>query len=326
MIEISVIIPIYNVASYLCHCIDSISLLDNNETEVILVNDGSIDESGLICDAYLKKYKNIRVIHKLNGGLSDARNVGTEVSQGEYIFYLDSDDWIIPDAIEIMHQFAVKNDCDVVQGGFYYAFNDHLEFDNRWFESTETPFILTRHQAMAELVKNNFVKNFAWGKLYKTSIAKRHKFPLGKYYEDSYWQHLIINEVERYGVIPKPLYYYRQRRDSISGMASERLLDLFGGLEQRLNFLVNNYPELASQQADRLWKMGFSNHNKSASFHERFQRIDTLCTPLLSDSFKTSAFYSLAARNSSLLPAYQFLNRVWVYFTAKRLQRINLVQ
>ncbi len=324
--SVSIIIPIFNVQPYVHTCIDSVLAQYGNNNELLLIDDGSTDGSDTICDEYARTYNNVQVIHKSNGGLSDARNVGTELAQGEYIFYLDSDDWLVPDAIERLYQFAVDLDCGVVQGGFYYAFNDHLEYDNRWLESTAKPFVLSRSQAMAELVNNNYVKNFAWGKLYKASLVKRHKFPFGKFYEDSYWQHLIINDVDIYGVLPEPLYYYRQRGDSISGRTSERILDLYSGLEQRLSFLIENYPDLVGLQADKLWTMAFSSRNRGASFRDIFLKLDAICGPILSESFKQSIFYGLASKESCLLPAYQFINRVWNHFTAKRLQRIDLTQ
>lgn len=209
--KISVIIPVYNVASFLPKCLDSVYAQDLDGVEVVLVNDGSTDDSLSICEYYKQRYPLTIVVNKENGGLSDARNVGTAVAHGDYIFYLDSDDWVSPDAIDKLYQFAVENRCDVVQGGFYYAYDDSLMFDDRWIKEAMDPFVLDRDSAMYELIKNHYVKNFAWGKLYRSDIVKKIPFPKGKYFEDAYWQHLIMHEVRRYGVMPGPLYYYRQR-------------------------------------------------------------------------------------------------------------------
>ena len=237
--NISVIIPVYNVQKYLSRCLESLYSQRNDTIEIILVNDGSTDESLNICQRYADIHSNTIIIDKENGGLSDARNAGTKAAIGDFIYYLDSDDWLAPDAIKSLYEFAIDNDCEIVQGGFYYAYNDHLLFDNKY----KNPFVLNRHEAMLELIKNDYIKNFAWGKLYRADIVKKHPFPKGKYYEDSYWQHLIVHKCKRYGVVPTPLYYYRQRNSGISGEFSLKNLDLLRGYEERSVFVQEHYPE-----------------------------------------------------------------------------------
>lgn len=250
MPKVSIIIPVYNVAEYLKQCLDSIYSQVKDNYEVILVDDGSTDDSGKICDEYKLKYPQTIVIHKDNGGLSDARNAGIKIASGEYIYFIDSDDWLAPRAIETLLDFAIKNNCEIVQGGWYYAYNDYLLYDN----SKKNPFILNREQAMKELIKNDYIKNFAWGKLYKTEIVKKHLFVKGVYFEDSYWQHHIIHETNNYGVIPTPLYYYRQRNESISGTFSLKILDLLKGYEQRLLFVSEKYPQYTNLIAKKFWQ------------------------------------------------------------------------
>ena len=322
--RISIIIPIYNVEPYLRKCIDSIGLLGHEDIEIILVNDGSTDGSRTICEEYAKRWDNVELINKENGGLSDARNWGTEKAEGDYIYYLDSDDWLVPEAIETLYRFAKENDCEVVQGGFYYAFEDHLEFDDRWIKDDDKPFVLGREDAMRELMKNEFVKNFAWGRLYKTDIAKKHQFPFGKFFEDSYWQHLITHETERYGVIPAPLYYYRQRKDSISGKSGNKLLDLLYGLETQLVFIKEHYPGLTGILADKLWIQSFSCRNYDKGFRDFFNHINALYEPLLSERFKKSLYYNLALRESKLFSCYMFVRKVKNRICSKGLKRINI--
>ena len=247
---LSIIIPIYNVAEYLTQCLDSAYSQVRDNYEVILVDDGSTDNSGDICDEYKLKYPQTIVIHKENGGLSDARNAGIKVATGEYIYFIDSDDWLAPNAISTLIDYAIENKCEVVQGGLFYAYNDYLLYDN----SKTTPFILNRNQAMKELIKNDYIKNFAWGKIYKTEIVKKHLFIKGVYFEDSYWQHHIIHAVNNYGVIPTPLYYYRQRESSISGAFSIKIIDLLKGYEQRLLFVSDKYPQYTKLIAKKFWQ------------------------------------------------------------------------
>ena len=237
--NISVIIPVYNVQHYLPQCLDSLNAQIGVNIEVILVNDGSTDYSLSICKEYAHRNSNVIVLDKENGGLSDARNAGTKAATGEYVYYLDSDDWLAPNAIKLLYDYAIGNDCEIVQGGFYYAYDDHLLYDNKYKKS----FVLDHHEAMLELIKNDYVKNFAWGRLYRADIVKKHQFPKGKYYEDSYWQHLIVHECQRYGIIPSPLYYYRQRNTGISGEFSLKNLDLLRGYEERSVFVQEHYPE-----------------------------------------------------------------------------------
>lgn len=240
---ISVIIPIYNVDQYLSQCMQSVLSQSYKELEIILVDDGSTDKCPALCDEYEKKDARVRVIHKKNGGLSDARNVGMKMATGEWVYFVDSDDWLPQDATQKLFHFARENYCDVVQGGLYYAYQDHLLY-RKASEKEQKQTVLGRNEAMRELIINDRVKNFAWGKLYKLDLLKDLPFPVGKYFEDSFWQHLVMDRVERYGIIDEPLYYYRQRGDSISGTPSGRLNDLLEGYEQRLVFIQKYYNEL----------------------------------------------------------------------------------
>ena len=253
--NISVVVPVYNVHSYLPQCLDSLYAQADETMEIILVNDGSTDGSLNICRKYADTHSNTIIIEKENGGLSEARNVGTKAVSGDYVYYLDSDDWLAPNAIKSLYDYAIENDCEIVQGGFYYAYEDHLLYDNKY----KIPFVWDRNEAMLELIKNDYVKNFAWGKLYRADIVKKHQFPKGKYYEDSYWQHLIVHECKRYGVVPNPLYYYRQRSTGISGEFSLKNLDLLRGYEERLKFVQEQYPKYTKDMVKMLWHIGFSN-------------------------------------------------------------------
>lgn len=239
---ISVIVPIYNVIQYLPQCMESILAQSWQDMEIILVDDGSKDECPRLCDEYAAQDARIRVIHKPNGGLSDARNAGMRVAKGEWIYFIDSDDWMHPDALKQLYEFAIKNQCEVVQGNLYYAYKDHLLY--RLPNKKESnQYVFEREEAMRLLIINDRVKNFAWGKLYRADILRDLDFPVGKYFEDSFWQHKVMHRVKHYGIIDEPLYYYRQREDSISGTASSRLKDLVEGYDERLAFIQEHYPQ-----------------------------------------------------------------------------------
>lgn len=332
MPNISVIIPIYNVVSYLRQCLESIHLFGDERVEILLVNDGSTDDSPTICDEYQSKYDNVRVINKQNGGLSDARNVGTNEANGRWIYYLDSDDWLVPGAIIKLYEYAENNNCDIVQGGFYYAYSDHYLLDERFVKRDKMPFTLNREEAMRELIKNNYVKNFAWGKLYRADIVKRHLFPVGKFYEDSYWQHLIIHECNIYGVIPEPLYYYRQRNESISGGFSKRNLDLLKGNEERLKFIMKIYPSFQSLCADKLWYLSsqcvdISKRHKHSGLFKKYQiyldYVNHEYGSLFSKELKESLTYTLLCNDSFLYPIYIFYRRLKNHFKYNGLTKIQ---
>lgn len=239
---ISVVVPVYNVATYLAQSLESILAQTFTDLEILVVDDGSTDGSAQLCDEYAAKDLRVKVIHKANGGLSDARNVGMSQAKGDWLFFADSDDWLAPEALARLHAFAVANDCDAVQGGIYYAYADHL-LCRKASRRERAWRVLGREEAMRALIRNDRVKNFAWGKLYKTELVRELDFPVGRYFEDCFWQHRVLDRVARYGILDEPLYYYRQRPESISG-CGRHLRDLEEGYRCRLAFVERNYPQL----------------------------------------------------------------------------------
>lgn len=237
---ISVIIPIYNVEAYLEKCVDSVLNQTYGNLEIILVNDGSTDKSDLICNDFAKKDNRVSVYHKLNGGLSEARNFGTDLATGHYIFYLDSDDYLSLDCLESLFNVIQEHDAEIAQANFYYDYPEYLLYDNSLNGIDE---VFTRDEAMKLLLEQEVIKNFAWGKLIRSDIAKQHQFPKGKYFEDTFWKYKIIHECFKYVVLAKPMLYYLQRPSSISGSFSLKNLDQLEGEVQRLDFLLNYYSQ-----------------------------------------------------------------------------------
>lgn len=239
---ISVVVPVYNVLPYLGQCVASILAQSCTDLEVILVDDGSTDGSSAVCDMYAEQDSRVKVLHKANGGLSDARNAGVKAAGGEWIYFADSDDWLGPQALGKLQAFAVAHDCEAVQGNMYYVYSDYMLY-RKASRRERKANVLSRAEAMRELIVNDRVKNFAWGKLYKAELIKDLEFPEGRFFEDSFWQHRVIDRTERYGIIDEPLYYYRQREDSISGAKSGRIMDLLDGYGCRLEFIRDRYPQ-----------------------------------------------------------------------------------
>ncbi|ETI67559.1 glycosyltransferase family 2 protein [Neobacillus vireti] len=259
--KVSVVVPIYKVEKYLNRCVDSIINQTYSHLEIILINDGSPDKSGTIAEEYAKLDNRIKVIHKENGGLSDARNFGVQYVTGDFTLFVDSDDWIEVNMItELVHN-SLKFKADVVQSAFYYAHQDHLLFDNRFYQKDDPPIILDNEALMAELVMNERVKNFAWGKLYKTEIIRDIPFKKGVLFEDVFWAHLVMKRVKTYLILHQPLCYYFQRGDSIVSDYSPRNLDIIKGLKERQIFIEEFYKNLSNESYKVLLKTIFIHYN-----------------------------------------------------------------
>lgn len=238
--KISVIVPVYNVENYLTECVDSILNQTYNNYEILLIDDGSIDNSSQICDAYVERNEKIKVIHTENKGLSAARNLGTEKVQGDYIFYLDSDDYIENNLLERMLKIVDQYNVDIVCGNFKYMYPDRTVIAINAEKEYE---VLDSYEAMRELIKGKKIQNFAWGKLIKKEIAQSNKFPAGKLFEDMYWTHYIIDQAEKVAIDYQSFVYYRQRENSISYSFNVKSLDQLDGMIQRKEFIEEKYPE-----------------------------------------------------------------------------------
>lgn len=257
--KISVIIPVYNIAQFLDQCVQSVYNQTYSSCEIILIDDGSTDNSGTLCDMWVQKDKRICVYHKENGGLSDARNYGLLRASGDYIYYLDGDDWIAPNTLELLMKVAVEKCADFVQGGYYYAYPDYLLQRK---ESSE--FVsFTKNEAMKELLLDGRIKNFAWGNLIRRDLALKVTFIKGKYFEDSYWKYQMIELAACFVYLPYPGYYYRQRSEGISGVFSQKNMDLLEGVEQRLIFISEHYPDLYLLALNKYWLLAYSFYDLS---------------------------------------------------------------
>lgn len=237
---VSIIIPIYNVEKYLKDCLESVLEQTYPDLQIILVNDGSTDSSGSICDAYAAKDSRIRVVHKDNGGLSDARNAGLPLVDGQFILYLDSDDFLESAAIEDLMETQKKTDADIVLGNFFYSFPAY-EYPANPFHQAD--IVLDNKQAMEALVEGR-IETFAWGKLIRREIALKYLFPKGKVFEDHFWTHYVFADAKKVALIPRPLVHYRQRDNSISFTFDFKRLDMLDGWKNRKEFLEQKYPHL----------------------------------------------------------------------------------
>lgn len=241
---VSIVIPVYNVEKYLEDCVNSVISQTYRDLQIILVDDGSTDSSGDICDVFAEKDERIQVIHKKNGGLSEARNVGTAVSDGAFVFYLDSDDYLENDALQVLLRTQDQHRADVVVGNYFYTYDDHEDVAENKGQ------VLDKATSIKRLMSGE-IQTFAWGKLVRAEIAKRHKFPVGLLFEDHFWTHLVFQDSDIIACIPQPLVHYRQRQNSISYTFTEKRLDIIKGWEARISFLQENYPEILPLYLER---------------------------------------------------------------------------
>lgn len=239
--KVSVVVPVYKVEKYIHRCVNSILQQTYKNIEVILVDDGSPDKCGEIADSFAQKDRRVRTIHKPNGGLSDARNCGMKYVSGEYILFVDSDDWMSEQMIEVMVTKSLEYNADIVQSAFLYAYEDYLLFDDRYYPQNAPVVILDNSSLMSELVTNERVPNFAWGKLYKTHIICDISFEKGVLFEDVFWAHKVMQRVNTYVILNQPMYYYYQRSDSIVAVYTLKNLDIIRGLKERHCFIEQHY-------------------------------------------------------------------------------------
>ncbi len=210
---ISVIVPIYRVENYIRKCIDSIIGQTYTALEIILVDDGSPDNCGIICDEYAESDSRIRVIHKENGGLSSARNTALDVIRGDWIICIDSDDYVHPDMIKRLYNAAINSNSDISICSHYIEKGDKLLITERVEDDIK---IWDKHTALYRLVEDREVKNYAWGKLYKAELFDGVRYPEGRNYEDVATTYYLFDKAQKIIKIPDYLYYYLIREDGIS--------------------------------------------------------------------------------------------------------------
>lgn len=262
---VSIIVPIYKVESYLRKCLNSIINQTYSYLEIILVDDGSPDKCPQICDEYAAKDKRIAVIHKKNGGLSDARNVGLDICKGEYISFIDSDDWIAPQYIERLLYNVQNKKVDIAIGQFQKVFLNNENKKNENDNPADSIEVLDNKEAVKRLFSNDeiyFV--IACGKLYKKTLFNTIRYPVGKIHEDEYTTYKILYKSSSVAYLHEKLYFYLQRPQSImSNVTSNSLRVLDARVERYQYFKDNNERYLANLCVEPLcWDLLFA-YNQS---------------------------------------------------------------
>ena len=247
--KISVIVPVYNVEQYLERCVDSIINQTYTNLEIILVNDGSTDSSGKLCDELAKKDKRIRVIHKENGGLSDARNRGVDEAESDLVGFIDSDDYIDRDMYEILLKNLNNTDADLSMCALYDVYNNTPEAQVTNKETWE----LSSEQAIKMVMEAKILSVTAVNKLYRKSLFSDLKFEVGKIAEDAFIMIKLLDKCEKIVATNEKKYYYVHRENSITTQKfTIKFLNVIEAYEQNSNIILEKYPKLKDVAQTRM--------------------------------------------------------------------------
>ncbi|MCR5798931.1 MAG: glycosyltransferase [Lachnospiraceae bacterium] len=235
--KVSIIVPVYNVEKYIKQCIDSILEQTFTDIELIIVDDGTKDDSGKIADEYAAKNPKVSVIHKENGGLASARNAGIRMAEGDYICFIDSDDWVEKDYLEKLYNSCVQNDLDIAICG-YFRRCDGKDISGTT-DGRDGLQILEGRDVISGLYTENYVRTVvAWNKLYKRSLFDDLLYTEGMIHEDEAICAMLLYKAKKVGILPDKLYNYRV--DNTSSIMGEKYslkhLDMLGALEMRMDF------------------------------------------------------------------------------------------
>lgn len=210
--KLSIIVPVYKVESFLDKCVESILAQSFVDFELILVDDGSPDNCGKMCDSWAEKDHRIKVVHKENGGLSDARNAGIDIAQGEYIGLVDSDDYIKPDMFEVLIRNLEQHNADLSMCGYADVYADGIRKESL----DRRVYVWNQEEAIHQILLGKLLSVHAWVKLYKRELFDHVRYPKGKISEDAYIIMDILKQIRTAVFTPYSAYYYVHRGDSIN--------------------------------------------------------------------------------------------------------------
>ena len=238
---VSVIVPVYNVEKFLTRCVQSICGQTYTDFELLLVDDGSTDRSGECCELLAQSDQRIHVFHKENGGLSDARNYGLDRAAGEFVTFIDSDDYIGPDYLRILLEMQQQYQADI---SMISSIRTHSETVD-WVESQDERSCLQPAEALKEIILGRKYGVSAWGKLYKHTLFEKNRFPLGLLYEDLYTTPYLIKDCQCFAYSTSKQYYYYQRDNSIMHTISDKAAEMWNeGMEKLYSYVEKTHPEL----------------------------------------------------------------------------------
>jgi len=238
---VSIIIPVYNVQDYLARCVDSVLTQTYTDLEIILVDDGSIDISGDICDEYALHDARVRVIHKENGGLSDARNAGLDVARGNYVAFIDADDYVHPSFVELLLKTINETGAQIAVS----TWQELKDGDKPRKVKTKRPrcTILTQEEAISSVFYQKKLNHSACSRIFETQLFNNLRFPEGMLYEDLAIIYPLLCKVEKVALINTPMYYYMHRQGSIITTVSLRRTHVLDHIERIEEQVTDEAPQ-----------------------------------------------------------------------------------
>ena len=246
---ISIIVPIYNVEQYLNRCIESLVNQTYTNLEILLIDDGSTDNSGTLAEKWISNDQRIKVYHKKNGGLSDARNYGIKYAKGKYLSFVDSDDYVDMRFIEILYKTCIETNTKIATIGIQ-MFSDDVPVE-KCVRLADSIDIYIKEQAIKYLYAENKYGNYAWNKLYLKELFNNIKYPYGRKMEDLGTTYLLFDKCDYISYNSSKLYFYYQRSDSIlHSLDSKFWVDKFTLITERYNYIKKKYPNIEENYID----------------------------------------------------------------------------
>lgn len=320
--KISVIVPIYKVEPYLRRCLDSIVEQTYRNLEIILVDDGSPDNCGRICDEYATRDERIKVIHQLNAGLSFARNVGLAQATGDYIGFVDSDDWLELDFFEYLLSGVKRTGAKIVMCSFVMEGGQRSQVIGYSEEQ-----LMDQRTAMGELLQGTKMTTSVWNKLYCREVYENIRFPNGKVYEDLATTYQVYEKANQVLALPKGKYHYRRNSQGIMMSKSvKNQLDYWAAAKDRFEALESKYPEyrelLASGMmgaATAMWSRIWMNRKE---LDKELQTVMKEMVVFSEEHWRETlrlGTFGITGKLRILLTRYQ---RGWAFWMAYQLQRL----
>lgn len=270
---ISVIVAVYKVEQYLDKCVQSILAQTYKDFELILVDDGSPDNCPKMCDDYKNQDSRVRVLHKKNGGLSDARNAGTAVAKGDYITYIDSDDYVSGDYLKTLISLIKDNNADIAVTGIELFSEGKEPFKG----SSSKVYIYSKEEALEKMFYQDTLDTSACAMLLPIGIAKNYPFPLGKYHEDEFNTYKFYSAVNKVAVTTCKQYFYLQRTGSIMHVFGKSSMDELDAADELVFFCKESYPQLVcaaeSKKFSDYCQVLLSNNDIKQDYPQEYARI-----------------------------------------------------
>lgn len=265
---ITVVVPIFKVEKYLDECVQSILRQTYQNLEIFLVDDGSPDRCGEMCDEFAKKDSRISVIHQKNKGLSGARNSAIDVCTGEYITFVDSDDWISPDMIDQLYKSLVLEGAQMSCTSPESFYEDGTRTGRN---GSDEVLVYTKEKALDCFLFNDYLTPCVWGKLYVKDLWKGVRCPEGKLFEDQFTTYKLIDQCEKIVYCTKPMYHYRKRVGSIGHSSfNKKTYDLYDAIHEEYDFIFTKYgksvPNIAVARIT--WEVVFANMMIMAGYRD----------------------------------------------------------